>query len=294
MVQELPFTDAQVRACFSELDLSVPALGQGSFKVAYRAQSDLGLRVVKIIFDFPIHEDPEEFDIELAPDRIARELAGMSAVESPHIVTLLSPPIARRIGENSYLCYEEPYYAGGTLEDRLRNGPLGRQETRELLVALLSASEALWKAGRIVHRDIKPGNIAFDGDGNPVLLDLGLVLHTELSALTDSGASSPMTPRYAAPEQFESRRNAQIDFRTDQYLIGLTVLEAARGRHPFYLPGIGVDAYLQAMEDFGPSSLQQDSLDSDVREVLGRLLSYAMYGRYRTPQMPLEKLGANS
>lgn len=289
----LPFTDAEVCDSFGQLAISTPPLGQGSFKVAYHATSSAGDLVLKIIYSFPITDDPDEFDIDQAPERIARELTGMSAVNSPHIVTLVSDPAVTQIGTASFLSYEEPFYGGGTLEDRLRNGPLTRIETRELLVALLRASSALWAADKIVHRDIKPGNVAYADDGTPVLLDLGLVLFTEMSALTDSGFMSPMTPRYAAPEQFEQRRNAQIDFRTDQYLIGLTVLEAARGRHPFFRPGISTPAYMQALRDFNISSIAQDDLDDDVRQVLGRLLSHAMYGRYRTPEIPLEKLGAS-
>jgi serine/threonine protein kinase len=289
----LPFTDADVCDSFPELTISTPPLGQGSFKVAYRAKSSAGDLVLKVIYSFPITDDPDEFDLDQVPERIARELSGMSAVNSPHIVTLVSDPAVTRIGAASFLCYEEPFYGGGTLEDRLRGGALDRIETKELLVALLRASSALWAADKIVHRDIKPGNVAYADDGTPVLLDLGLVLFTEMSALTDSGFMSPMTPRYAAPEQFEQRRNAQIDFRTDQYLIGLTVLEAARGRHPFFRPGISTPAYMQALRDFSVSSIAQDELDEDVREVLGRLLSHAMYGRYRTPEIPLEKLGVS-
>lgn len=269
----------------------MPALGQGSFKVAYRVSTPDDDRVLKIIYSYPITDDPDEFDFEQVPDRIARELSGMSAVECPHVVTLASEPAVARIGGTSYLVYEEPFYGGGTLEDRLRNTPLSREETRALLAALLRASRALWASEKIVHRDIKPGNIAYTDDGTPVLLDLGLVLFTEMSALTDSGLASPMTPRYAAPEQFEQRRNAQIDFRTDQYLIGLTVLEAARGRHPFFRAGITTPEYMQAMEDFKRSDLTGDDLDDDVREVLARLLSHAIYGRYRTPEMPMKKLG---
>lgn len=289
----IPFADADVCASFPGLAITTPPLGQGSFKVAYRARGLGGDLVLKVIYSFPIADDPDEFDIDQVPDRIARELSGMSAINSPHIVTLVSDPAVTQIGDTSYLCYEEPFYGGGTLEDRLRNGALSRTETRILLVALLRASSALWTADKIVHRDIKPGNIAYADDGTPVLLDLGLVLFTEMSALTDSGFISPMTPRYAAPEQFEQRRNAQIDFRTDQYLIGLTVLEAARGRHPFFRPGITPSAYMQSLQGFSAASLSQDDLDDDVREVLGRLLSHAMYGRYRTPEIPLEKLGVS-
>lgn len=290
---DLPFSNEDVRAAFSDETVVVPALGQGSFKVAYRISVPDIDQVLKIIYHFPIDDENGEFGLDQIPDRIARELEGMNAVSCPHIVTLLSGPEVVRIGGVGYLSYREPFYGGGTLEDRLREGPLSRDETRSILIALLRASSALWDAGRIVHRDIKPGNIAFAEDGTLVLLDLGLVLFTEMSALTDSRDASPMTPRYAAPEQFELRRDVQIDFRTDQYLIGLTVLEAARGRHPFFHEGILFSEYLKAMEEFSPADLAGDDLHDDVREVLGRLLSFPIYRRYRSPEMPIEKLGVS-
>lgn len=289
----LPFSNEDVQEAFPNLVVSGVPLGQGSFKVAYHAHSDGEARVLKIIFSFQIEDDPDEFDMDQIPERIARELTGMSQVESAHLVSLLSDPVIRRIGTASYLCYEEPFYAGGTLEERLKDGPLGREQVRELIVALLVASKALWDKNKIVHRDIKPGNIAFDSSGVPVLLDLGLVLFTQLSALTASEQASPKTPRYAAPEQFEMRRNAQIDFRTDQYLIGLTVFEAATGRHPFWREGILLHEYMDAVENFRATNLNALEFDDDVRTIVSRLLSPEMHGRYRTPDMPLQRLGVS-
>lgn len=293
MLPALPFSDEEVQEAFPDLVVSVPPLGQGSFKVAYRADSGGDTSVLKIIFSFQIEEDPDEFDMTQVPERIARELTGMSQVESAHLVSLLSAPVVRRVGGASYLCYEEPFYAGGTLEDRLRTGPLSREQVRELAVALLVASKALWDTDQIVHRDIKPGNIAFGLDGVPVLLDLGLLLFTQLSPITVSEQESPKTPRYAAPEQFEMRRNAQIDFRTDQYLIGITVYEAATGRHPFWKEGILLNEYMDEVENFRATSLDSLDFDDDLRTVVGRLLSPEMHGRYRTPDMPLQRLGVS-
>lgn len=293
MLPTLPFSDEDVQDAFPDLVVLGPPLGQGSFKVAYRAHSGEDVSVLKIIFSFRIEDDPDEFDMTQVPERIARELNGMSQVESAHLVSLLSAPVVRRVGAASYLCYEEPFYAGGTLEDRLRAGPLARKKVRELAIALLTASKALWDTDQIVHRDIKPGNIAFDSDEVPVLLDLGLLLFTQLSPITASEQDSPKTPRYAAPEQFEMRRNAQIDFRTDQYLIGITVYEAATGRHPFWRDGILLNEYMDAVENFRAASLNSLDVDDDLRTVVGRLLSPEIHGRYRTPDMPLQRLGVS-
>jgi serine/threonine protein kinase len=291
LLPPLPFSDEEVIESHPAHSVEIPPLGQGSFKVAYRVAVENETRVLKIIYSHSISVDPEDFDMDSIPERIGREIEGMSAVDCPYIVTLLSPPTLRTIGASNYLCFEEPYYPGGTLEDRLKSGPLSSQEVRTLTIALLEASAALWNSKKIVHRDIKPGNITFDDADTPILLDLGLALFTEMSAITGSGDLSPATPRYAAPEQFEFRRNAKIDFRTDQYLIALTAVEAALGHHLFWHPGITTMDYLESLDAFEANDLASIPLDDDLRKVLTQMLAPQLYARFRTPELPLQRLG---
>jgi len=288
---QLPFTTEEIAAAFPELTIEETELGRGSFKVAYTAYNNGEVRVLKIINSFPILVDPEDFDLSSIPDRISREIAGMTATSCPHLVTLMGEPQVRQIGSASYLTYEEPLYPGGTLEDRLAQGALTPEDARALVVALLKACRALWSGPGIVHRDIKPGNIVYSDEGTPVLLDLGLALYTTMSSITDSGLSSPRTDRYAAPEQFELRRQAKIDFRTDHYLIGIVGFEALSGRHPFWDPSVTLDEYFNRMQNFSPTALNTLPGDEDLRSVIGRLLAPKPYRRYRTSEGPLVELG---
>lgn len=287
----LPFSEGEIVLAFPELVIELPELGRGSFKVAYTARGASGIRVLKVINSFPILGEPEDFDIASIPERISRELEGMTAIDCPHLVSLLSRPSVRQIGSASYLTYEEPLYPGGTLEDQLLAGQLDEGAARSLIVALLIASRALWIGAGIVHRDIKPGNIVFAVDGAPVLLDLGLALYTTMSSITNSSLSSPRTDRYAAPEQFELRRSAQIDFRTDHYLIGIVGFEAVTGRHPFWDEGVTLDEYFDRMQSFDGSSLDDANCPDDLKNVLKRLLAPKPYRRFRTPDAPLFELG---
>jgi serine/threonine protein kinase len=288
---ELPFTPEEVSSAFPELIVEMPELGRGSFKVAYTAYANGDVRVLKVINSFPILGDPDDFDLNSIPDRITREIAGMTATSCPHLVTLLGEPQVRQIGSASYLSYEEPLYPGGTLEERLRVGALDAADARELVVALLTASKALWNSAGIVHRDIKPGNIVYSDEGIPVLLDLGLALYTTMSSLTNSGLSSPRTDRYAAPEQFELRREAKIDFRTDQYLIGIVGFEALLGRHPFWDPTVTLDEYFDRMQNFSADTMDEISGEDDLKGVIARLLAPKPYRRFRTVDAPLVELG---
>jgi serine/threonine-protein kinase len=65
------------------------------------------------------------------------------------------------------------YLAGGTLADRLMEGPLSPLETVELGLAMAGALERLHEAD-ILHRDVKPSNIGYSGDGVPKLMDFGI------------------------------------------------------------------------------------------------------------------------
>lgn len=288
----LPFEIAEVSAAFPSYAIVQPELGRGSFKVAYQVEAPDGIRVLKILTD-PIESDIEEFTPEVLPERLARELEGMAKIDSPHIVRILDGPGLFAIGTQRYVCYEEPYYSGGTLAHRLEDGPLSSDEAEQLVVALLLAVNALWNSGQIVHRDIKPANIVYDSAHNPILLDLGIALYSTLSSLTASNQDSPKTPKYAAPEQFEVRRYASIDFRTDLFLIGVVAYEALTGNHPFIRSNISsIDEYLLLLLSDDPVDLSAlPPCRDEFRAVLARLLAKRPNRRYRDISEPLRALG---
>jgi hypothetical protein len=96
---------------------------------------------------------------------------------------------------------------------------------------------------KVVHRDIKPSNILFDAEGEVWLADFGLArqyvtrdefeesrrLSTLCATLTRS-SGSPCTVSYMSPEQ---ARNESLGTPSDVFSLGVTLYEAACGRHPF-------------------------------------------------------------
>jgi serine/threonine protein kinase len=289
----LDFDDADVILAFPEYHVQVPLLGRGTFKVAYLADTPNGERVIKILTD-SIEADPddESAPVEALPERLARELEGMALVDSPHVVKILSTPQVTQIGSGRYIVYEEPFYGGGTLQEKLAFGPLPPSEAEALVRALLMAVQDLWDQQGIVHRDIKPGNIVFSEDGRPILLDLGIALYTALSGLTDSLAQSPRTTIYAAPEQFEVRRFAKIDFRTDLFQVGIVGYQAVSGTHPFLAPGVtSVDAYIESLFNENPVDVSGLNCSDELKAVLGRLLAHRPNRRFRSIAEPLKILG---
>lgn len=267
-----------ISGAFPELEL-VRELGDGTFKVACLARNGEEEVVLKVVKE-PISEP----DANL-PERLRREIEGMKKINDPHVAKVLEGPSTRQIAGAERVFYLEPFYSGGTLEDKLGE-PWDVAAVLELGVGLLAGVSALEAAG-IVHRDIKPANIAFDADGRPVLLDLGIAYFVDLTAITEPFGGSPKTPLWAAPEQFEMRSTVVIDSRTDLFQVGMVCFKAATGSHPFEPADNG---YMERLTTGGinTAALQAASLPSDLDQIFRRLLEPAPNRRYRKPGIAMK------
>jgi hypothetical protein len=83
----------------------------------------------------------------------------------------------------------------------------------------------------VVHRDVKPGNIQIDAEGQPHLMDFGLAFDVGREPVTRTTAVHG-TPLYMAPEQVKGDRDATGP-RTDVYGLGVTLYHALALRPPF-------------------------------------------------------------
>ncbi|WP_279367716.1 protein kinase domain-containing protein [Microbacterium testaceum] len=287
----LPFSDDELAAAFEGRALVTPPLGRGSYKAAFLAD-DGTLAVVKVLTEpLPADVDGTDVDASLLPERFAREIRAMQSADSPHLGSISAEPRAVQIGGARYVTYEEPFYGGGTLAERLKIAPLSSAEAETLVIEQLLAVHELWKV-RIVHRDIKPGNIVFDTTGRSVLIDPGISLHVDLDDLTESSHSSPMTLGFSAPEQHEARRYAQIDFRTDHFLVGIVGFLAVSGVHPILTIGMDRNAFITRLLSFDRIDVSSLPCRAELRTVLGRLLAPKPNRRFRSTLEPLEVLGA--
>jgi serine/threonine-protein kinase len=272
-----PLDHDAVAAAFPEFSVDVDPLGCGGMKNAYKMEREGDVAVLKVVRE-PMPPADEEGAVSL-PERIRREMDGMRAINHRGIVQVIDGPDAREIDGRDRVWYVEPFYAGGTLTDRI-GSPWSHDDVLNLVSALTDAAEELANH-RVVHRDIKPGNIVFDDSDNPVLLDLGIAYFQDLTPLTEGWGHSPRTPSYAAPEQFELRRRTSIDFRTDLFLIGIVAFEALTGRHPFNPSE--AEGYLDRLSTGDLDSDAFDAVDAlpCIRNILQRLLAPGMSQRFR-------------
>jgi serine/threonine-protein kinase len=319
---EAPTVDlAVIQAAFPELDIA-GRLGEGTYKIAFRATRAGGEVVLKVLKQplavEPDAEDGDEADIvavmesgsvnsalaasanplpEVAPSpvptgdaqpslppRVQREIEAMRRVRSRRVVTILDGPALRDIAGNMHWWYIEPFYSGGTLEQRIARGPMEAEEATALCDALLEGVDDLWTQVGLVHRDIKPANVVYDSAGEPVLLDLGIVLDTAATPLTDPARFGPRTNRYCAPEQLVIRSMADLDARTDEFMIGVSVYEAYAGSHPF-APFDRAFLSRVASGQFDQAVLERRPGGNRLKQVLARLLRPKQHERFRLPSL---------
>ena len=81
----------------------------------------------------------------------------------------------------------------------------------------------------VVHRDLKPGNILIDKDGNARIMDFGIARSLKAKGITGLGVMIG-TPEYMSPEQVEGK---EVDQRSDIYSLGIILYEMLTGQVPF-------------------------------------------------------------
>lgn len=167
---------------------------------------------------------PEYTANRAALDRVRQEILLSRDIAHPNILRVYHLASSER---GAYITMQ--WIKGGTLADRISDR--GAMALPEVLAISSKLSSALAVAhGRgVLHRDIKPGNILMDDDGEPFLADFGLARLIGEQGLTQQGVFVG-TPHYASPEQVTLD---PLDERSDIYALGLVIFEMATGRKAF-------------------------------------------------------------
>jgi len=116
----------------------------------------------------------------------------------------------------------------GSLDNRIeRETQLPELDVLDIGIKVASALDTALKGG-LLHRDIKPGNILFNAEGEPKLVDFGLARSADDQ---EEGESTVWgTPYYVAPEKIKREHE---DFHSDMYSLGGTLYHALTGHAPF-------------------------------------------------------------
>lgn len=121
------------------------------------------------------------------------------------------------------------FISGGTLDDKIAKlGQITELEGIEIGIAVARGLECALQRGGLIHRDIKPGNILFNSNNTPKVVDFGLSL--SFDTLDHFDGEIWGTPYYVAPEKLEREKET---FQSDLYSLGATLFHAISGRPPY-------------------------------------------------------------
>jgi serine/threonine protein kinase len=157
--------------------------------------------------------------------RFTREgLAAARLSSAPNTVTIFD--VGKAEGGRPFIVME--YLPGGSLEERLRPGPVEPAQALKWLAQAAQALDAAHDSG-IVHRDVKPGNLLLDADGDLHVADFGVARAAGLDSLTATGTVLG-TAGYLSPEQ---ARGESAGPASDRYALGVVAFELLTGKRPF-------------------------------------------------------------
>jgi len=205
-------------------------LGRGGMGVVYKALQLSTKREValKVISAGP-------FASNSARRRFDREVELAARLQHAHIVRVLE---SGKVAGQKYYAMD---LVDGMRLDRYLD--VERPDTRTTLGILKQICEAVEYAHAhgVIHRDLKPGNVLIDDNGEPRILDFGLAKATDQTDTTfNLSVSMPGqvvgTLFYLAPEQVDAT-SGEIDARTDVYALGVMMFEALTGSLPFDTSG---------------------------------------------------------
>jgi serine/threonine protein kinase len=159
--------------------------------------------------------------------RFQREIEILSTLRHDHIVPVLGVGVDE---PHQFTYIIMPYISGGTLAERLENGPLPFAQMMGYITQLADALEYAHEH-HIIHRDLKPANVLLDEHDQVYLADFGIAKLLIQDARTITNANQVIgTPGYMAPEQVTGQMASAA---TDIYGLGILAYQMLTNRLPF-------------------------------------------------------------
>jgi len=156
----------------------------------------------------------------------------------------------------------------GSLDTRIdKYQRLSELEVLDIGIKMCSALDLLLKH-ELLHRDIKPGNILFNSDNEPKLVDFGLAQRPD--AEPENAAVTEGTPYYVAPEKIKRERET---FLSDMYSLGCTLYHALTGHVPFEAPTVEELVAAHVRENVTPPNLVLPEISQATSDALLRVMA---------------------
>src|SRR5436189_217671 len=203
--------------------------------------------------------------------RFTREaLAAARLSGEPNTVTIFD------VGEHQgrpFIVME--YLGGGSLDDILRKeGAQAPERAFHWLEQSGRALDAAHRAG-VVHRDVKPGNLMLDRNGDVHVADFGIASAAGMDSLTMTGTVLG-TAGYLSPEQARGDRATPA---SDRYALAVVAFELLTGKRPFAADSPTAEASAHVNADV-PSVCDRSALPCELDPVFAKALAKDPADRY--------------
>jgi eukaryotic-like serine/threonine-protein kinase len=244
-------------------------LGRGGMAKVYRGQDTVLGRTVAIKILAPQYAEDQGF-----VQRFRREAQAAARISNQTIVSVFDTGSDDGV---HFIVME--YVEGRTLADYLTGG--GRimpDRAIDIGIDVARALEAAHAQG-VIHRDIKPGNIMLDGQGDVKVTDFGIARVTATAETVAQTAAVLGTASYLSPEQAQGQ---PVDVRSDIYSLGCVLFEMVTGRPPFPGDSPVTVASKHVLEQPTPPSQINHDVSPDLDAVILRALAKNPANRYQS------------
>lgn len=246
-------------------------LGRGAMGVVYLGRDPKINRLVAIkTLDY---SQLSKKEINTFKNRFFREAEAAGRLSHSNIVTVFD------MGEEEDFAFiAMDYVSGVPLSNYTTVGAL--LPVKEVYRIIQIVAEALDYAHnqKIVHRDIKPGNVMYDPKNKQVkITDFGIARITD-SAKTKTG-SFMGSPSYMAPEQMTGTR---VDGRADIYSLGVSFYQLLTGKLPFRADSLANLAYKITNEKYRPVREVRTDLPGSATRIINKALQKKPEKRFAT------------
>lgn len=249
-------------------------VGRGGMAEVYRARD---LRLDRIVAVKTLREDLARDQTFQA--RFRREAQSAASLNNPSIVAVYDT------GEDQGATAHVPfivmeYVDGRTIRDLLRDDRrLLPERALEITDGVLRALDYSHRAG-IIHRDIKPGNVMLNRNGEIKVMDFGIA-----RAVSDSQATMTQTAQVIGTAQYlspEQARGERVDVRSDLYSAGCLLYELLTGRPPFTGDSPVAIAYQHVRENPVPPSQVDPELPAWADPMVLKAMAKDPANRYQS------------
>jgi Serine/threonine protein kinase len=260
-------TPARMITDFGDYEL-LEEIGRGGQGVVYRArQKSLNRTVALKVIGLG------QWATEAHVKRFRREAEAAARLDHPCIVPI------HEVGERDGYCYfSMNFVEGGQLDEVIKREPVPIRRAVELIAKVARTVHYAHEHG-ILHRDIKPGNILLDHNGEPHLTDFGLARLVEAESTITGTLEVLGTPSYMAPEQAVGETK-KLTSATDVYGLGAVLYQLLTGQPPF----AGGTTYetIRLLRDTEPRSprLLNPKVDRDLTAICLKCLEKDPKRRY--------------